>query len=61
MNEQAAVDNLKWVFDNWQLIVIGFLCLEKIVKLTPTKWDDIILDMVLKPIFSNLKDFRRKK
>jgi len=43
------------VAKNWQWFVLGFMALEKIVKVTPTKWDDIVLDMVLKPIFNSLK------
>jgi hypothetical protein len=35
---------------NWQWVLLAFMGLEKIVKLTPTKYDDILLDAVLKPM-----------
>ena len=33
------------------MVPFGFLHLEKIVKLTPSKKDDIIFDAVLKPVW----------
>jgi len=35
---------------NWQYVLIFFMVAEKVVKLTPTKYDDIVLDMILKPV-----------
>jgi hypothetical protein len=37
-----------------EMFVIGFFILEKIVKLTPTKYDDIVFDMLLSPIAERL-------
>ena len=39
-----------WVAANWEYILVAVYAAEKIVKLTPTKYDDIIFDMILKPI-----------
>lgn len=39
-----------WIVANWEYILVAVYALEKIVKLTPTKYDDIIFDMILKPI-----------
>ena len=36
---------------NWEWIMLGFYTLEKIVKLSPSKKDDIIFDSVIKPLF----------
>ena len=36
---------------NWEWLLLGFYTIEKIVKLTPTKKDDVIFDMVLKPVW----------
>ena len=44
----------EWVLANWEWIMLGFYTLEKIVKLSPTKQDDIIFDAVIKPIFDKL-------
>ena len=40
----------EWIAANWEYVLVGIYALEKIVKLTPTKYDDIIFDMILKPI-----------
>ena len=39
---------------NWEWIMLGFYTLEKIVKLSPSKKDDIILDSVIKPVWDKL-------
>ena len=44
----------EWVLANWEWIMLGFYTLEKIVKLTPTDKDDIIFDVVLKPVWEKL-------
>ena len=40
----------EWIAANWEYVLVGIYAIEKIVKLTPTKYDDIICDMILKPI-----------
>ena len=42
----------EWMIANWEYVLLGFYVLEKIVKLSPSKNDDIILDSILKPIFN---------
>ena len=36
---------------NWEYVLIAFVIAEKIVKLTPTKYDDILLDIVIKGVY----------
>jgi hypothetical protein len=36
---------------NWEYILLAFMVAEKIVKLTPTKYDDILFDMTKDVIF----------
>lgn len=55
------VELLKYLLSHPELIVLTFLLIEKIVKLTPTKYDDIIVDMILKPIIENFKKGKVKK
>ena len=43
-----------WITTNWEWILLVFYTLEKIVKLTPTKYDDILFDTILKPIWDKL-------
>ena len=40
----------EWIAANWEYVLIVIYALEKIVKMTPTKYDDILFDMLLKPI-----------
>ena len=44
----------EWLAANWEYVLIVIYALEKIVKLTPTKYDDIIFDMVIKPVWDKL-------
>ena len=37
---------MEWFADNWTLSVAIFWMAEKVVKLTPTKYDDIAIDIV---------------
>ena len=36
---------------NWEYILLAFMVAEKIVKLTPTKYDDILFDMTKDLVF----------
>ena len=45
---------MEWIIANWQWIMLGFYTLEIIVKLSPSKKDDIIFAGVIKPIFDKL-------
>ena len=40
----------EFIAANWEYILVVIYALEKIVKMTPTKYDDILFDMLLKPI-----------
>ena len=40
----------EFIAANWEYILVVIYALEKIVKMTPTKYDDILFDMILKPI-----------
>ena len=37
---------MDWMLENWTLCVAIFWMLEKIVKITPFPYDDILLDIV---------------
>ena len=43
---------------NWEWFLLGLYVLEKGIKLSPTPKDDLVWDMVLKPIVDAIK---RKK
>ena len=46
---------MDWFINNWDMCLAGFFLLEKIVKLSPTKYDDILLDVVWDAIKKVLK------
>ena len=37
---------MEWLQANWQYVLVGFYAVEKIVKASPSKYDDILLDVV---------------
>ena len=45
---------IEWLSENWEWCLLGFYTLEKIVKLSPSKKDDIIFDAVIKPIWAQI-------
>tara|TARA_R100000664_G_C2749882_1_gene137207 strand:- start:999 stop:1145 length:147 start_codon:yes stop_codon:yes gene_type:complete len=42
---------MTFITSNWEWILLAMYVIEKVVKLSPSKKDDVIFDMVLKPIF----------
>ena len=36
----------EWITQNWQWLLLGFMVCEKLVKMSDTKADDILLDVV---------------
>jgi len=49
---------MNWLSSNWEWILVGFYVLEKIVKISPAVWDDILVDG-FKYILSKLKNSSR--
>ena len=44
------VETSGWLATNWQWVLLGFMILEKVVKVSPSKKDGII-----KPLFDMIK------
>ena len=40
---------------NWEWVMLALYVVEKVVKLSPSKKDDVIFDIVLKPILDKVK------
>ena len=40
---------------NWEWFLLGLYVLEKAIKLSPSKKDDLVWDMVLKPLVDKIK------
>ena len=48
---------MEFLTNNWEWVLIAFMIAEKLVKLSPTKYDDIVLDIV----WNNIKKLMGKK
>ena len=46
---------LSFITSNWEWILLALYILEKAIKLSPSKKDDLVWDMVLKPIVDKVK------
>tara|TARA_R100001530_G_scaffold103153_1_gene71781 strand:+ start:64 stop:210 length:147 start_codon:yes stop_codon:yes gene_type:complete len=46
---------LSLISSNWEWFLLALYVLEKGIKLSPSKKDDLIFDMVLKPIIDKIK------
>ena len=44
-----------FIASNWEYFLLALYVLEKAIKLSPSKKDDLIWDMVLKPIVDKIK------
>jgi len=40
---------------NWEYVLLAVYVIEKVVKLSPSKKDDVIFDMIIKPIIDKVK------
>ena len=46
---------LELLTSNWEYVLLAIYVIEKVIKLSPSKKDDLVFDMVLKPIFEKIK------
>ena len=46
---------MEMLLANWEWVLLALYVVEKAVKLSPSKKDDVIFDMVVKPIFDKMK------
>tara|TARA_E500000305_G_C3945248_1_gene199507 strand:- start:91 stop:240 length:150 start_codon:yes stop_codon:yes gene_type:complete len=46
---------MEFLTSNWEWVMLALYVVEKAVKLSPSKKDDVIFDMVLKPIIDKVK------
>tara|TARA_R100000808_G_C2142055_1_gene149845 strand:- start:1546 stop:1692 length:147 start_codon:yes stop_codon:yes gene_type:complete len=46
---------LSLISSNWEWILLALYVVEKAIKLSPSKKDDLVWDMVLKPIVDKIK------
>ena len=41
----------QWLIDNWQIVMIGVLAIDKLVALSPSTWDDLLWTALKKAVF----------
>ena len=46
---------LSFISSNWEWVLLALYVIEKAIKLSPSKKDDLVWDMVLKPIVDKIK------
>ena len=52
---------LEFLSENWPTVLLVFALLEKVVKLSPAKSDDILIDIILYGIYKFLgKPFNKR-
>ena len=42
---------MEWIAANWEYMLIVILCIDKVVALSPTKWDDLIWTSIKKALY----------
>tara|TARA_R100001480_G_scaffold130566_1_gene128024 strand:+ start:441 stop:581 length:141 start_codon:yes stop_codon:yes gene_type:complete len=40
---------------NWEWFLLGLYIVEKAIKLSPSKKDDVVWDMIIKPVVEKIK------
>lgn len=46
---------MEWLAANWEWVLLAFMVLEKIVKMSPSEKDDILLDVVIEGLTKLVK------
>jgi len=46
---------MEWLTANWEWVLLAFMVLEKIVKMSPSEKDDILLDVVIEGLTKLVK------
>jgi len=44
-----------FITNNWEWVLLALYVIEKAIKLSPSKKDDLIWDMMIKPIIDKVK------
>lgn len=46
---------MEWLSANWEWVLLAFMILEKIVKMSPSDKDDILLDVIIQGLTKMVK------
>jgi len=50
---------MDWVVENWQIVTIGVMVVDKVVAMSPSKMDDLIWASV-KKVLTGIKVMKKK-
>jgi hypothetical protein len=51
---------MEWLSENWEWVLLAFMVAEKIVKMSPSDKDDILLDVVMQGLTKMVKGEQKK-
>ena len=46
---------MSFITSNWEWVLLALYIVEKAVKLSPSKKDDVVWDMVIKPVVNKIR------
>ena len=46
---------MSFITANWEYFLLALYVVEKVIKLSPSKKDDLVWDMIIKPIADKIK------
>ena len=46
---------LSMISSNWEWVLLALYVVEKVIKLSPSKKDDLVWDMVIKPVVDKIR------
>ena len=47
---------LSMISSNWEWVLLALYVVEKVIKLSPSKKDDLVWDMVIKPVVDKIRE-----
>ena len=50
-NLKQGDTNMEFLSANWEYMLIALFCVDKVVALSPTKWDDLIWTSLKKALY----------
>ncbi len=55
LKKERGNSSMEWLSANWEWVLLGFMVLEKVVKMSPSDKDDILLDVVVQGLTRMVK------
>ena len=55
LKKERGNSSMEWLSANWEWVLLGFMVLEKVVKMSPSDKDAILLDVVVQGLTRMVK------